>query len=143
MSEQLGLRGILTYYESLLRLIGGANATGAIAAGAALHAFADNADLQSSVKLAGVLFLFGVFTFAIALMVLFVATFEIDHALHKPDEPTWPTYLFWVPQKSVDEYRKEAQRMLVIGSFVGLASFALFMSGLASVLIMAVRLQLN
>ena len=50
--------------ELALKLLGGANATGALAAGAAYHAFATNAAAQSSIKLAAGLFLFGIFAFA-------------------------------------------------------------------------------
>jgi len=44
--ERLGVKGTLALYESALRLLGAANATGLIAAGAAFHAFDKNADLK-------------------------------------------------------------------------------------------------
>jgi hypothetical protein len=71
-SERLGLRGTLTLFESALRLLGAANATGAITAGAALHAFAQEAaaPVQNGVKLAVLLFLCGVFAFTFAVCVL-------------------------------------------------------------------------
>jgi len=87
---RLGLRGRLANFESTLRLLGGSNATGAIAAGAAFHAFEKNADVQSAVKTAAVLFLFGIFTFVIGYAGLFLTTHDIDHSLHQKDEPTWP-----------------------------------------------------
>jgi hypothetical protein len=142
-SERLGLRGRLALIESALRLLGGANATGAIAAGVAFHAFEKNAEVQSSVKIAALLFLFGIFTFAIAFMSLFMATYDIDSSLHKEGEPTWPEYLFWVPIKSAEEYRKAGKREFVASALIGLVSFILFLVGLVVVLTMAVRLALS
>ena len=97
--EPLGFRGRLAHIESAFRLLGGASATGAIAAGAAFHAFKDLPEVQGSVKLAGALFLAGIFTFTIAYVGLFTATHDIEHALYNKDEPTWPDYLWWVPNK--------------------------------------------
>jgi hypothetical protein len=141
--ERLGLRGRLAHIESTLRLLGGANATGAIAAGAAYHAFDKNVDVQDAMKSAGVLFLFGVAAFVIAYAFLFFTTHDVDHSLYKEGEPTWPEYLFWVPTKSTEEYRKQAKRELVVTIFGGLASFVLFFTGLGVILTMAVHLQLG
>jgi hypothetical protein len=140
-SERLGLRGSLAHFESALRLLGGANATGAIAAGAAFHAFAQNADVQSSVKLTAVLFLFGIFAFVIAYMSWFMTVLEIDHSLHPAGEPTWPEYLFWIPAKTSDEHRSTAKRMFAVTLLLGLVSFILFFVGLTCVLLMAIHLQ--
>jgi hypothetical protein len=65
-SERLGLRGRLAHFESTLRLLGGANTTGAIAAGAAFHAFEKNTEVQGTVKTAAALFLFGILAFVVA-----------------------------------------------------------------------------
>jgi hypothetical protein len=138
--ERLGLRGRLAHIESTLRLLGGANATGAIAAGAAFHAFEKNVDVQNAVKAAAVLFLFGIFTFVVAYAFLFVTIQEIDHSLHKEGEPTWPEYLFWVPTKSAQEYHNAAYWEFVVTGFGLLASFVLFMVGLWFILSMALRL---
>jgi hypothetical protein len=81
-------------------------------------------------KAAAVLFLFGIATFVIAYAFLFLTTHDVDHSLHKDGEPTWPEYLFWVPTKSAEEYRKQAKRELVVTMFSGLASFVLFFAGL-------------
>jgi hypothetical protein len=141
--ERLGLRGRIAHFESALRLLGGANATGAIAAGAAFHAFAQNANVQSSVKLAAVLFLFGIFAFVIAYMSWFLTTLDIDHSLHQAGETLWPEYLFWTPTKTAEQYRAAAKREFVITIFLGLASFVFFMVGFATVLTMAIHLQLG
>jgi hypothetical protein len=102
-----------------------------------------NVDVQNAVKTAAVLFLFGIFAFAIAYAFLFVTTLEVDHSLHKDGEPTWPEYLFWVPTKSAEEYRKAAFREFAVAGFCGLASFVCFIVGLGFILTMAVRLQLG
>jgi hypothetical protein len=141
--ERLGLRGRLAHIESTLRLLGGANATGAIAAGAAFNVFKDTADVQNAVKTAAVLFLFGIFTFVIAYAALFMTVEDIDHSLHKEGEPTWPEYLFWVPTKSADQYKSTANWEFAFALFGGLASFLLFLSGLAAILFIAIHLQLG
>jgi uncharacterized membrane protein YhaH (DUF805 family) len=128
--ERLGLRGRLAHLESTLRLLGGANATGAIAAGAAFHAFDKNMDVQNAVKVAAVLFLFGIFTFAVAYASLFMATHDIDHSLHKEGEATWPEFLFWVPTKSPEQYKKQAKWEFIVAMLSGLASFVFFFVGL-------------
>jgi hypothetical protein len=142
--ERLGLRGRLAHLESTLRLLGGANATGAtIAAGVAFHAFKENVEIQSAVKTAVVLFLFGVLTFVFAYAFLFLTTSDVDHALHKKGEETWPEYLFWVPTKSAEQYRNAAKREFVVTVFGTLASFVLFVVGLGWILLMAVNLKLD
>ena len=140
-SDRLGMRGRLAHYESTLRLLGGANATGAIAAGVAFHAFAQNADVQSSVKLAAVMFLAGIFACVIAYPGWFITVLDIDHSLHKESEPTWPEYLFWLPAKTSEEYQSSAKKAFIVAIFLGLASFVFFFFGLASMLLMAIRLQ--
>jgi uncharacterized membrane protein (DUF485 family) len=140
--ERLGLRGRLAHWESGIRLLGGANTTGAIAAGAAFHAFDKNVGVQNAVATAAVLFLFGIFAFIIAYVVLFVATDEVDQSLHE-GEPTWPEYLWWVPTQSAEEYKKAAHKHFVVAAILSLASFILFIIGFAFVLFMAVRLTLG
>jgi hypothetical protein len=142
-SERLGLRGRLAHMESALRLLGGANATGAIAAAVAFHTFENNAVIQIAVKTAAVLFLFGIFTFTIAYAALFLATEEIDRSMHKQGEETWPEYLFWVPDKSAEEHKTMAKWVFGIALFGGLASFSIFIVGLAVILFMATHFQLG
>jgi hypothetical protein len=141
--ERLGLRGRLAHIESTLRLLGGANATGAIAAGVAFHTFENNADVQNAVKFAAILFLLGIVTFAIAYGFLFLTTHDIDHSFHKEGEPTWPEYLFWVPDKSSEKYKEAAYREFVVVGFGLLVSFVLFMVALSVILWMAIHLQLG
>jgi hypothetical protein len=140
-SERLGLRGRLAHLESALRLLGGANATGAIAAAIAFHTFENHADIQNAVKTAVVLFLLGICTFTIASAALFVATEDIDHSMHKQGEETWPEYLFWVPDKSAEEYKRMVKWEFGVAVFGGLASLSTFILGLAVILFMASYLQ--
>lgn len=140
-SDRLGLRGRLAHYEFALRLLGGANATGAIAAGVAFHAFAQNADVQSSLKLATVFFLFGIFTFGIAYMGWFLTVLQIDNFLRKESAP-WPEYL-GLPANTAEESQSSAKRTFIVTTFLGLASFVFFFFGLTWVLMMAIRLQLG
>jgi hypothetical protein len=142
-TERLGLRGRLAHLESALRLLGGANATGAIAGGVAFHAFETNAEIQSAVRSAAVLFLFGIFTFTIAYAALFIATDDIDRSMHKPGDETWPEYLFWIPSKSPEQYKTTGKWEFTVAIFGGLASFVLFLCGLAAILFMAIHLQLG
>ncbi len=141
--DRLGLRGRLTHFESGLRLLGGANATGAVAAGAAFHAFAQNAEVLGSVKLAAVLFLFGIFTFVIAYLAWFVTVLEIDQALHKDGDPVWPDHAFLRYSKTAEEYQSSAKKTFIVMACVGFLSFAFFFSGLGSILMLAIRLQLG
>jgi hypothetical protein len=74
--DRLGLRGTFNLIESTLRIIGGANATGALASGAAFHAFHGNVDAQLYIKTAGVLFLLGVIAFCVAFAGCFCSAVE-------------------------------------------------------------------
>jgi hypothetical protein len=142
-SDKLGLRGLLAHFDFGLRLIGGANATGAIAAGAAFHAFDGSVHVQSSVKGAGILFLLGIFAFVIAYTGWFMSVTEIDHSLHKADEPTWPDYLFWAPTKTTEEYKRAGKIALAVGLLVGLVSFTCFFVGITLLLMMAIFLEVQ
>jgi hypothetical protein len=142
-TDRLGLRGRLASLESTIRLLGGANTTGAIAAGAAYHAFEKNAEIQNAVLTAAVFFLFGILTFVFAYAALFFTTHDIDHSMYKEGEPSWPEYLFWKPTKTAEEYKTAAKRELTVTVFGALASFVLFMFGLYFVLSMAVQFKLR
>jgi hypothetical protein len=128
-SERLGLRGTLALFETTLRLLGTANATGAITAGAALHAFAqDAAAVQDRVKLAGFLFLCGVLAFTAAYVFWFITTVEIDVSLRTPDEADKPETIFFNPNPkiSADEHRRAARKYFIYLVIAGLLSFIFF-----------------
>jgi hypothetical protein len=92
-------------------------------------------------KAAAVLFLFGIFPSLVAYAFLFFTIEDVDHSLHKEGEETWPEYLFWVPTKSAEEYKKAAYREFVVTGFGLLASFVLFTVGLWFILSMVLRMQ--
>ena len=141
--ERLGLRGILALFESGLRLLGGANTTGAIASGAAFHAFAGTADAQNAVKVSGLLFLFGIFAFIIAYVCWFLLAFEVEQSLRDPTA-TEAEKIFWSAQiRGAEEYRRTARRYFMGTVFIGLVSFTFLMAGFGKLLSMAVHLALD
>jgi uncharacterized membrane protein YhaH (DUF805 family) len=140
--DRFGWRARFAHFESTLRLLGGANTTGAITAGAAFHAFEKNLDVQGSVKVAAVLFLFGIFTFVISYATLFMAIHDIDHSLEE-GKPNWPEDLFWAPTKSAEDYRKSAKLQFGVSMLAALASFILLFVGLGMVVMMGARLALT
>jgi hypothetical protein len=97
---------------------------GLLQAAVAFHTFESHADIQTAVNTAIILFLLGIFTFTIAYMALFIATDNIDHSMHKQGEETWPEYLFWVPDKSAEEYKTMAKWEFGIALFGGMASLS-------------------
>lgn len=65
-----------------LKVLGTGNGAGLLAAGAALHNFASSNGALLWVKIAGLAFFVGVFTFAIAFMFIHGAVFNFDEMLH-------------------------------------------------------------
>jgi hypothetical protein len=139
-SERLGLRGTFAFFESALRLVGGANATGAIAAGVAFHAFAQNADMQWSVKAAAVSFLFGIFAFIFGYMLLLISALHMNFSLYERDEKGGPDQVLWARKDSPEEYRERAKKEFWRAQIVGFVSFICFLGGLSSALALAVSL---
>ena len=83
MSDQqpLSLKETFDIYNSTLRLVGAANATGAIAAGAAFQAFEKTPAAQSFIKYVALVFLLGVLAFTFSSAALFIAQREFDSYL--------------------------------------------------------------
>jgi hypothetical protein len=133
-SERLGLRGTLTLFESAFRLVGGANATGAIASGVAYHAFSANADVQSTIKWAAILFLVGVMTFTVSYVLWLMASIDLDRSLGPEENDLFQT------TKSVKEHRKAGKTEFVISIFLALASFACFAFGLLTAIMLTSKL---
>ena len=65
------LRQVCAIYSDVLKVIAAGNATGVIAAGAALNTFSNRPVLIMFLKVGGVSFLLGVFCFAIGFALLF------------------------------------------------------------------------
>jgi hypothetical protein len=127
-SERLGLRGTLSLFESAFRLVGGANATGALAAGVAYHAFAGKVEVQSSIKWAAVLFLLGVMAFTISYVLWLMASLDLDRSLGPGEDALFPS------TKTAEAYRKEGKIRFVVSIFLAVASFAFFLFGLLNAL---------
>jgi hypothetical protein len=134
-SKRLGLRGTLDLISSAFRTAGTANATGAITAGASYRFFSDKPDLQWAIKYITLVFLFGVLTFAVSYITLFLATVEIDQSFGRSSEQTeWESLLLAQPQKTATEYARSARREVVIAILFGALSAVCFMGGLGWVM---------
>jgi hypothetical protein len=138
-SERLGVGGTFAIYDSALRLLGGANATGALAAGVAFHAFDGKADIQESLKTIAVLFLLGVLMFSVAYACWLTTRFYIDWALRKAGEEAAPEDVWFPRVKTFEQNRRDARIGFLVMVLTGLASFALFMFGLGQVLLLGLR----
>jgi hypothetical protein len=138
-SERLGVGGTFAIYDSALRLLGGANATGALAAGVAFHGFDGKADIQESLKTIAVLFLLGVLMFAVAYVCWFTTRFYIDLALRKAGEEAAPEDV-WLPRvRTFEQNRRDARIGFLAMTITGVTSFVLFMCGLAQVLLLGLK----
>lgn len=137
-SERLGLRGTLALFESALRLIGGANATGLLAAGVAYHSF--NADAQEAIKAAGILFLLGVLGFTVAYVGWFVMSLDIDSSMWGENEEKPPYPWFQGTKKSIAEHRQSAKRAFILMALAGMGSLLSFLIGFLQVTGIALRL---
>ena len=138
--DRLGLRGTFNLIESTLRIIGGANATGALASGAAFHAFHGNVDAQLYIKTAGVLFLLGVIAFCVAFAGCFCSAVEADKSL-RLDEGAGAEKILWPNETgTVEEIQKQARNHFIIAMLSGLFSAAFFLFGLLSAIGLALRL---
>jgi hypothetical protein len=76
-SDQLGLRGLLDVFQSTLRLVGAANATGVISAGVVFHTYDKGGPLSGVMGVVGLIFLFGVLAFVFAYVGLFICILEL------------------------------------------------------------------
>jgi hypothetical protein len=141
-TERLGLRGTLALVESALRLVGAANATGAISAGAAFHALGQRAAAQGLIKTAAIIFLGGVMAFALAYFCWFMTAIEMDQSLDTPEDKGAPERALIADQKKrpPEQLRKEATRFFWIMAILGLLSLICFMLGMVSAISMALSL---
>jgi hypothetical protein len=88
MSDEkpLDLTGLFDAFNSALRLLGTANATGAIAVGAGFQVFEKVAGAQTYIKVVVLIFLFGVLAFTFSYVGLFSARMEFDRYLAQKDK---------------------------------------------------------
>jgi phosphate/sulfate permease len=135
-------KAFIEIYNSALRLVGAANATGALAAGAAYQAFEKRPEVQSSIKIVIALFFAGVVAFTISQMAMFLLQMYISNYFRRQSAPSdWETTLLAGPDKpttATDNLRK-ARYDFIVMSFSGLFSLFLFLFnlGFAGVFLLA------
>jgi hypothetical protein len=138
MSEngQAKFKAFIEVYTSPLRLIGAANATGALAAGAAYQAFEKRPEAQSSIKAIIVFFFAGFAAFVISQMSLFFLQMYMNSYFRRQTKASdWETTLLAGPDKptSASDNLRMARYDLIVVSFSGLAALVLFLVGLGFV----------
>ena len=128
--EKLGMRGTLALIDSIYKLIGGANATGALAAGVAFHAFASKPEMQGSIKIAAALFLAGVLGFVMSYTSFVFASFDLYRGAGGEEfiEKMFGSV------KTHEQYTKTGRRHLAFSVLLAIASYACFLFGLARAL---------
>lgn len=139
-NQPLGLKELFDVYQPTLRLVGAANATGAITAGAAFHALPE---AQWYVKYVALIFLMGVFFFAASCAGLFFAQMHINSylvAIQTADRTEWEKIFVGTIKTPPDEHLSEAKKAWIATVLFSLCSFVLFMAGLLSVLYFIVPL---
>jgi hypothetical protein len=136
-TERLGVRGTLALFESALRLLGAANATGLLASGAAYQAFGKYSDLKTM----AMVFLAGVFAFGVGYAFWFGINFDRDHALQTPEEDARLNSLFpGLKNKGAEHSLRSAKHGAVVMYTAGLVSLICFAFGLLTLVRLAVRL---
>jgi hypothetical protein len=115
-------------------LIGAANATGALAAGAAYQAFEKRPEAQSSIKIIIGFFFVGVVAFTISRMAMFLMQVFMNNYFRRQSEPSdWEETIFsdgLIKPTATKEYLRMARHDLIVMSFAGLLSLVLFLFGL-------------
>jgi hypothetical protein len=77
-NAELKFKGLMDIWISSLRLLGAANATGALAAGAAFQAFDKKPEAQSTIKVVVIFFLGGVILFALSQIAIFFTQINME-----------------------------------------------------------------
>jgi hypothetical protein len=115
--------------------VGRANATGALAAGAAYQAFDKKPEGQSTIKVLVVLFLMGVMLFALSQIAMLLTQQNMELYFLKLRKPSEWEKAFWNTERRQEEYNPlvMAKRSLFFMMFLGMASLACFLLGLISV----------
>lgn len=135
-NDEVKFKAFIEVYNSALRLLGAANATGALAAGAAYQAFEKRPEDQSSIKLIIGLFFLGFVAFTISQMVMFLLRMYMENYFRRQTQlSAWETILLagpGHPTTATDDLRK-ARTDFIVMSFAGLFSLVLFLSGLGFV----------
>jgi hypothetical protein len=132
---ELKFKGLMDIWTASLRLLGAANATGALAAGAAHQAFDKKPEGQSTIKILVVLFLMGVMLFALSQIVMFVTRQNMEFYFLRLREPTEWEKVFWNIDREQQQHNPlaAAKTGYLFMMFLGMASLACFLLGLVLV----------
>jgi hypothetical protein len=130
-NAELKFKGLMDIWTASLRLLEAANATGALAAGAAYQAFDKKPEIQSTIKVLVVLFLMGVMLFTLSQIVMFVTQQNMELYFIRLRGPSEWEKVFWNQQEAYNPLVM-AKRGYLFMMFVGMASLACFLLGLVS-----------
>jgi hypothetical protein len=130
-NAELKFKGLMDIWTASLRLLGAANATGALAAGAAFQAFDKKPEAQSTIKVLVVLFLMGVMLFALSQMAIFFTQLNMEFHFLKLREPSEWEKAFWnIKRQQQQDPLVQAKVGYLFMMLLGTASFACFLLGL-------------
>ena len=121
-------------------MLGTANATAAIAAGAAFQGFAAHPEIQQSIKIALLTYLFGILLFAISYLMLLSASIEADFFVMALEERVKWEEIFWLLKKKPNSYGNSAKRFFGKTLILGAGSAACFFGGLLYTITLVIRL---
>jgi hypothetical protein len=142
-NAELKFKGLMDIWTASLRLLGAANATGALAAGAAFQAFDKKPEWQSTIKIFVVLFLIGVMLFTLSQITMFVTQQNRELYFLRLREPTEWEKTFWNTERQRQQHKPLAAAKLgyLFMGFIGMASLACFILGLILVTFFVNNLQ--
>jgi uncharacterized protein YqhQ len=126
-------KAYIAIYSSGLRLVGTANATGALAAGAAFQAFEKRPEAQSSLKIIIGFFFAGIVAFAISQMAMFLVQLYMSNYFRRQSKPSDWEAIFLDGQRkeaAASDYLRMVRYDLIVITFSGLLSLILFLFGL-------------
>jgi hypothetical protein len=134
-NAELKFKAWMDIWTASLRLLGAANATGALAAGAAYQAFDKKPDGQSTIKVLIVVFLMGVMLFTLSQIAMFVTQQNMEFYFLRLKEPTEWEKVFWniAKQRQQHDPLAAAKTGYLFMGFFGMASLACFLLGLVLV----------
>jgi hypothetical protein len=132
--KPLDLTGLLDALSSALRLLGTANATGAIAVGAGFQVFEKVAGAQTYIKVVVLIFLFGVLAFTFSYVGLFLARMEFDRYLAQKTKERAEWEEVFRPSKGPPTTLSEVRKRWVIALLSGVVSLICFLVGLGAVM---------
>jgi hypothetical protein len=130
---EVKFKAFMDIWTGSLRLLGTANATGALAAGAAYQAFDKKPDIQSEMKVLVFLFLLGVISFALSQIGMFNTQMSMAIYFQRSRESCEWEKVFW----KIERQQQQQPDPLVVAKwgyilmfFLGIASLSCFLLGL-------------